>query len=119
MEKTPPPAAESNLNNTYAWVLAIAPIVLTFIAYRLAIYWAIVAIVIGIITIALWFFDKAAIEKAGYKSENWVYIGLLLLPVYLFFRANKTEKKYGYAICCCALLLINSISNTVINLASL
>lgn len=51
--------------------------------------------------------DKKELESKGNQPENWIWLGLFLVPVYLFMRASKVGKKYGYAITWCGLFLLS------------
>jgi len=121
MENTPPPLVGSDINNIYAWALAIVPIVLASITIGLLRNQitndiSLSTIVIALLTVVLWILDKAALKKAGYKSSGWMYTVLLLTPLYLFIRAHRTGKKYGYAICWCVLFAFLIIVANVVNL---
>jgi len=119
IENTPPPLVGNDINNTYAWALAIVPIVLAFITNQITKDISLLTLVILLLTVMIWILDKAALKKAGYKSSGWMYTVLLLTPLYLFIRAHRTGKKYGYAICWCVLFAFYIIIIFAISLASI
>jgi len=116
---TPPPLAGNDINNTYAWAIAIVPIVLGFITNRITNELSIVGFAISLVTIVLWILDKAALKKAGYKTSGWMFTILLVTPLYLFLRAKRTGKEYGYAICWCILFVFNVLITVAIDFSSL
>jgi hypothetical protein len=45
--------------------------------------------------------DVSELKAKGRDPEGWMWLGLLFVPVYMFIRAAKIGKKYGYAITWC------------------
>jgi RNA polymerase subunit RPABC4/transcription elongation factor Spt4 len=91
-------------SDKWAWTLASVPLLLFVIDKMLEtiIYGTTLTVVSWIIAIALnvtfFLLDKKQLEKDGFNPEGWMWLGIVLVPVYLFLRASKTTKKYGYAI---------------------
>lgn len=111
----PPQISPEQISDRYAWALAVTPIVasvlLTKIFLGLGIYSNGTSVFFMIVTICLnsvfWIADYNLLKKAGYNSEGWMWSGLFLIPVYLFIRASKINKKYWYAITWCILFAIS------------
>lgn len=81
--------------NTWAWCIALVPvigIVLLFNGIDIPIwgYWIVNSILILL--------DLYEIHKVRKGFEIWDILGFVIIPVYLFVRASKVDKKYGYAI---------------------
>jgi hypothetical protein len=101
------------LSDKWAWTLACVPIMSSLLYYFLQStmeiesgFSFVIAIVMNIIFLIL---DDRELKRASIKSENWIWAGFLLVPVYLFLRASKTQKKYGYAITWCVLFVLDII----------
>lgn len=102
---SPPPLMPEQIDNRYAWALATVPLMVSIILSNIFVNGNMTdgtSNFITLITILLncifFFVDKHVLNKAGYNSSTWMWTGLVLIPVYLFIRASKTTKKYGYAI---------------------
>lgn len=95
------------VNNKYVWALAALPLCLSwFVTYSLELYELEVPVTI-LLNILFLSLDIKALKKSGKDAEGWVWLGLILVPVYLFIRASKTDKKYGYAITWCVLFFLD------------
>ena len=102
---------DGEINNKYVWALATVPILTSWmIVWLFGIFGltfsTIVTIVLNIVFLSL---DVKVLENAGKKPEKWLWLGVVLIPLYLFVRANMTDKKYGYGIVWCILFLIGII----------
>ena len=92
------------------WILALLPL-LGIITMQLpdSIYKIIYPGIIGL-NIGLWFTDKTMLKKQRYTGK-WTWWGLVLVPVYLYFRAKKTGAKYTqFIINIIAILLVAIIA---------
>ena len=94
----------------WAWTLAATPftvsLVLTYVLGGMIdgmVMWIILLAINSII----FFMDKRELERNGYKPEGWVWLGLILVPIYLFVRASRINGKYGYAITWCILFVLS------------
>lgn len=109
MANMAPPVPDNVISSKYAWALATVPIavsILLGIALKNSIAVSAVAIILNCIFIYL---DVALLKKAGRAVESWLWLGILLVPVYLFVRASKTDKNYAYGITWCVLFVIDII----------
>ena len=106
-----PPVPVNELSDRMAWTLATVPIgvsiLLTSVVGHAAIWITVVTIILNCIFLIM---DIKELRKSGQNVDNWIYLGFLLVPVYLFIRASKTNKKYGYPIVWCVLFTISIIS---------
>lgn len=104
---TVPTMPSSVIDNRFVWALATVPILVSWIIEELfgvPELATIVTIILNIVFISL---DVKALEKAGKNVESWLWLGVVLVPLYLFMRASKTNKQYGYAITWCIMFLVD------------
>jgi len=109
MANMAPPVPDNVISSKYAWALATVPIavsILLGIVLKNSIAVSAVAIILNCIFIYL---DVSLLKKAGRAVESWLWLGILLVPVYLFVRASKTDKNYAYGITWCVLFVIDII----------
>lgn len=102
-----PTIPDSIVDNRFVWALATIPTVVSWILATFiydSIIISIVTIVLNILFVSL---DIKMLEKSEKDVENWMWLGLFLIPVYLFMRASKTDKNYFYGLTWCALFLID------------
>jgi len=85
-----------HVNNRFAWALAIVP----FAAYIFSVLTGFSNFfhIFILLNLIFWGFDQDNLRISGYRLSGWMYSGMWMVPVYLFVRANRTDKKYGYAI---------------------
>lgn len=93
------------ISNKYVWSLATVPLLISWFIEALALPSAVVTIVTIALNVTFMVLDSKRLEKSGIRTENWMWMGLVLVPAYLFLRASKTDKKYGYAIAWCLMFL--------------
>ena len=102
----PPPLLGDNVNNTFVWVLAFAPILGTFLEVliaemlhgtaamsRVQEYWYITLL----LNILLCVLDERQLKKAGHNTtrfRGWIW----LVPVYLFQRTKALHQNKSYFI---------------------
>jgi len=105
-------AAYVEISTTYAWALATVPIAVSILMDALFGY-SINLFIAMIITIALnslfAALDVQEIKKTGNNPGNWIWMGIFLVPVYLFVRASKTDHNLAYGIVWCALFVVDII----------
>jgi hypothetical protein len=101
---------KAGLSDTWVWVLACIPII----------GWILEIIVFVAIGPSEWFgffiffalnttfilLDKSELEKRGYIFDGVFWLGLALVPVYMFVRAARTNRNYAYAIVWCVLFVV-------------
>lgn len=111
---SPPPVILTNISDGSAWALATIPILASFIL-NLFIdkpYSAVFFLIPAVLGLIIWAIDISKFEKVP-DAWNWLWTGLILIPVYLFFRASKTNNKYGYAITWCVLFFVSFLINMI------
>jgi hypothetical protein len=101
------------LSDKWAWTLACVPIMSSLLYFFLQSiteigsgFSFIIAIVMNII---FWQLDNRELKKASIDSDKWIWTGFILVPVYLFLRASKTKRAYGYAITWCVIFVFDII----------
>lgn len=102
-----PTIPDSIVDNRFVWALATIPTVVSWILATFiydSIIISIVTIVLNMLFVSL---DIKMLKKSEKDVENWMWLGLFLIPVYLFMRASKTDKNYFYGLTWCALFLID------------
>jgi hypothetical protein len=102
-----------SLSDKWAWTLACVPIMssllYSFLQSTMGIESGFSFVIAIVMNIIFSIFDDRELKKASVKSENWIWAGFLLVPVYLFLRASKTQRQYGYAITWCVLFVLEII----------
>lgn len=68
------------------------------------IYRTISPAIVGL-NIGLWYADKTMLRKYGYTGK-WTWWGIILIPIYLYFRCKKTNQKYIKLICNIASIIL-------------
>jgi hypothetical protein len=102
-----------NLSDKWAWSLACAPIIwsilLTIISKFIYISnTSFIPLIIPFVVNCVFFLlDLNELKHNGLDANKWIWTGFLLIPVYMFMRAAKTNKQYGYAILWCALFAVS------------
>lgn len=93
------------ISDKWAWALATVPtgimIVMPLITSSRGIMWAL-AITASIV---FFFLDKAEIEKSGIGSYVWIWVGLVIVPIYLWIRVYMLKTSNGYALVWLAMLI--------------
>jgi hypothetical protein len=102
-----------SLSDKWAWALACVPVMSSLLYFFLQSiteiesgFSFVIAIAMNIIFVIL---DDRELKRASMNPDKWIWAGFFLVPVYLFLRANKTQKNYGYAITWCVLFFIDII----------
>jgi hypothetical protein len=102
-----PPVASSELSDKWAWTLASVPILVNIMLFEFGLSEPLLTMVVSALNCIFLFLDIGYLKKVKEHPGKWIYLGLLLVPVYLFIRASKTTKKYGYAIVWCVLFFLS------------
>lgn len=98
---------EKAVSDKWAWTLATAPLSVDIVFGSWAVTGVILTIIVIVLNCIILMLDKKELESNGNKPGDWIWLGLVLVPVYLFMRASKMGGKYGYAITWCGLFLIS------------
>ncbi len=102
-----PPIPMQAISDKYAWALATVPFLCDLFLTQLNIIGLINMLIIIGINCAFLILDIKEIKKVGGNPGNWIWLGFVIIPVYLFVRASKVNRKYGYAITNIILLFLN------------
>lgn len=109
VQRVMPAAPGNSVSDKWIWALATIPL---FVNYILAGCFPTFSIpVVSFITMTLnvtfALFDVIDLKKNGIDAGNWVWLGLILVPIYLFVRSSKTTKNYAPGIIWCILFLLS------------
>jgi hypothetical protein len=109
-------AVRVKVSDKWAWTLGSAPILgellLLIVGSVVRTYtvngalWMNFVVVFAINTI-FFILDRNELKKSDVVYGDWIWSGIILVPVYLFLRASKTNKQYGYAICWCVCFAVS------------
>ncbi len=118
---TPEVKSADELPEKWTWALATVPIIVSWILAgllptvfensdpsRLAHITTAATILLNIIFLSL---DVKVLKKAGRDIEKTLWLGFILIPVYLFVRAAKYSKKYAPAIVWCVLFVLDILGD--------
>ncbi len=110
------------LPEKWTWALATVPIIVSWILAgllptvfensdpsRLAHITTAATILLNLIFLSL---DVKVLKKAERDIEKALWLGFILIPVYLFVRAAKYSKKYAPAIVWCVLFVLDLVATT-------
>lgn len=95
------------IDNRFVWALATVPILISLLLNIFiggSILTTIVTIILNIVFLSL---DMKAVQNAGKNAESWLWMGVVLVPLYLFMRASKTDKNYAYGLTWCGMFLVS------------
>lgn len=107
LRNTVPPMPKDIVSNKFAWSLATVPILLSWFVEMLGFpFWVITISTIALNIIFL-MLDSDELNKSGINVNSWMWMGVVLVPAYLFVRASKTNKQYGYAITWCIMFILD------------
>jgi len=104
-----PPMPNNIVSNKYAWTLATIPILISWFAELIGFPTVVVIICAISLNVIFLMLDSDELNKVGINVNNWMWMGVVLVPAYLFVRASKTNKQYGYAIMWCVMFLFDLI----------
>ena len=96
-----------DMDNRWVWALATVPIFVSWLVdsifFIFPIFGTIVCIILNIVFFTL---DEKALKQRGIIPDTWLWLGIVLVPVYLFVRASKTDRNYAYAWVWCGMFLL-------------
>ena len=106
-----------DLSDKWVWTMACVPVLSLILAGLLGkaavssadveVFKLAKLVIILLVNVALLAFDIKELKQKGLTPGSWIWLGLVLIPVYLFLRAAKTNKQYGYAILWCCLFFVS------------
>lgn len=109
---TPPTTPAIPVSEKWIWALSTVPLLLAWItphiisqAYSFANYApAIVAVILNIILLSC---DIGEVRRNNLSIDSWLWLGIVLVPVYIYVREDKTNKNYAPLIVWCILFAID------------
>ena len=99
--------AAEEVDNRYVWALATIPIFISWVIPMFVANSILITIVTWILNMIFLTLDVNALKKSGRDAGQWLWLGIVLIPLYLFMRASKTDRKYAYAITWCVMFAID------------
>lgn len=112
---TPPPTSpnvasslpDDDVSSKYAWSLATVPILVSWFVAAFGFSFWIVTLCTILLNAIFLMLDSDELKKSGINVNSWMWMGVVLVPAYLFVRASRTNKKYGYAIAWCLMFFFD------------
>ncbi|MCI6978877.1 MAG: GYF domain-containing protein [Lachnospiraceae bacterium] len=106
-----PPVPPEAVSDKWLWALATIPIFANIVLSRfiptdLSILLTLIVVALNISFLTL---DIKDLKKSGIVVESWIWVGFVLVPVYLFVRAAKTNKNKAPGIVWCVLFVLQFI----------
>ena len=104
------PATPTNaISDKWLWALSTVPMLCDiflslFIPRSASMVITVIVIVLNIVFLSL---DTKSLRESGYNPESWLWLGIILVPVYLFVRAAKTTKNVAPGIVWCVIFVLN------------
>lgn len=99
------------VSEKWLWALATVPmlasLILGIIPYSVALHTYILSIIMIVCNIVFLSLDISEMKKNGKDVEAWMWIGLLIVPVYLYVREKHTNKNYMPLIVWCILYVLS------------
>ena len=101
-------SATNSLSDKWLWALATLPLLASivldsFIPSSSVLSWVIV-VGLNCLFITL---DEKELKENGFDAESWLWLGVVLVPLYLFYRAAKTNKNIIPGIVWCVLFVLD------------
>ena len=118
-----PLAPISTISETWIWALAVGSVVISMLLPRIAIaarmsagtsqmFIFIGAIIANAILLAK---DMDEVKKSGRDVASWMYVGIVLVPIYLYVREKHTNKNYAPLVVWCILFILQNQLSTMID----
>lgn len=92
----------------FCWIMSCTTLIsyaLSFILSKIGLGYSwlviVVCIIINCIMLTL---DIKYLKKKGYQPNKWIWMGIILVPLYLGVRAGKTNKNFAPMIVCIVLM---------------
>ncbi len=102
--------APVSISDKWLWALAVIPMTVSILLSYMKIMPAestaglIIPVVLNILFLLL---DKKELQDKGFYAERWMWMGILLIPVYLIVREVKTNRNFVPAIIWCFLFAVS------------
>lgn len=113
MYNTAPELPSDAISEKWVWALATVPMVasllLPSILHSMGLSTSLATIVVVILNIVFLSADSKELRNTGKDPGAWLFLGFILVPVYLFVRESKTNKNYAPGITWCVLFAISLI----------
>lgn len=111
-----PPLPKETISDKWAWCLATIPLFVDMILNCLlsgeGIFY-VSLFTIWILNCTFLYLDKNELEKAGINMNHYIWLWFVLIPLYMFIRANKTNRNFGPPILWCVLFLLSTVLSLV------
>lgn len=108
--ETPPLSTAMQISDKWAWLLATIPLSVSLVlTVAMPAQTTIIGIIVLILNIIFVSLDDNYLKKKDIQTKSWMWTGIILVPVYLFMRAGKTNKHFGPGIVWCVLCGIDMI----------
>lgn len=109
VERIVPATPMNALSDKWLWALATVPLLVNFLLARFIPASASIVLTIIVIGLNILFLtlDTRDLRKNGVTPESWLWLGFLLVPVYLFVRGAKTTKNIAPGIVWCVLFVLS------------
>lgn len=91
-EKDTEKDSNSILSEKWIWALASVPLLLSMFFSVIGITGIMPAIIVIIANILFVALDVAYLKQTGKNIEEWIWLGVIIVPLYLIVRENKTNK---------------------------
>ena len=99
-------ASSDELSDKWLWALAMVQFLSIMFLNRLGFLGTVIIVILNCIFITL---DEKELKKNGYEPQKWLWLGVVLVPLYLFVRAAKTNRKWGPGILWCVLFVVSAL----------
>ena len=109
VERFVPATPMNAISDKWLWALATIPLIVDTVLVSLIPESASIICTIAIIGLNILFMtlDNRDLKKNGIAYESWLWLGVILVPVYLFVRAAKTTKNIAPGIVWCVLFVLS------------
>ena len=113
LQNTVPDLPAGCISEKWIWALATIPLVASIILPRVLIGMGIgslyATIAVFVLNIVFLTADVKELKSAGKDAGSWLFLGVILVPVYIFVREGKTNKNYIPGVLWCVLFFASLI----------
>lgn len=107
------------LSDKWLWTLATVPLLVNFMLLKFipeAGTTPIITIIVIVLNTIFFLLDVNYLRENGVDAGAWMWLGLVLIPVYLFVRASKTTKNWGPGIVYTVLFVLSLFSQRLLTM---